>query len=49
MVNWQNTNVSRTISVLVLMVLMYLENQSVSDIGLLQIHQFPEDEDRDGP
>jgi hypothetical protein len=49
MVNWQNTNVSRTISVLVLRVLMYLENQSASDIGLLQLHQYPEDEDRAGP
>jgi hypothetical protein len=62
----KKNNVSRTISVLVLRVLMYLDNQSVSCIGLpdartvmnvelefhgliLQIHQYPEDEDRDGP
>jgi hypothetical protein len=40
-VNWLNgekTNVSRTISLLVFRVLMYLENQSVSDIGLPEFH-----------
>jgi hypothetical protein len=34
----KKTNVSRTISVLVFTVLMYLENQSVLDIGLPELH-----------
>jgi hypothetical protein len=34
----EKANVSRTISVLVVRILMYLENQSVSDIGLPEFH-----------
>jgi hypothetical protein len=40
-VNWlsgEKTNVSRTISVLAFRVMMYLENQSVSHIGLPELH-----------
>jgi hypothetical protein len=39
-VNWLSgkKNVSRTISVLVFRVMMYLENQSVSHIGLPEFH-----------
>jgi hypothetical protein len=41
LVNWlsgEKTNISRTISVLVFRVLMYLEDQSVSYIGLPKFH-----------
>jgi hypothetical protein len=34
----KNNNIPRTISVLVFRVLTYLENQSVSDIGLPEFH-----------
>jgi hypothetical protein len=51
--NGEKTNVSRTISVLVLRILKWLEFPFVSYIYLpepeLQPLQYPEDEDGDGP
>jgi hypothetical protein len=46
-VEWRKTNISRTMSILVLRVLKWLEFPSVSYI--YQPLQYPEDEDGDGP